>query len=81
MQRDVVEEDVDRGSVPVESRLAIPHPLGPRLRDLSPAELDVMQLAYNHGNLAAVLNNSAVTDLDTARAVLKLISAGCLRPE
>jgi pSer/pThr/pTyr-binding forkhead associated (FHA) protein len=80
--RQIDELNAIRHKLPtLESRLVIPHPLTARLRELSPAELDVVQLSYNHGNLAAVLNNSSATDLDTARAVLKLISAGYLRAE
>ncbi len=61
--------------------LLIPQPLRPQLRDLQPAELDVLQLAYNHGHLATILNKSQATDLDTAQSVLKLIAAGYLRAE
>ena len=63
----------------LDTRLIVPHPLGPALRELSPTEIEVFQLAYNHGHLALVLNKSQATDLDTTQAVIKLISAGFLR--
>jgi hypothetical protein len=63
------------------ARLVIPQPLRPALKDLSPSELEVLQLAWNFGHLATILNKSASTDLDTATAVLKLVQAGYLRAE
>jgi hypothetical protein len=63
------------------ARLLIAHPLRAPLRALSPAELDALQLAYNFGHLATILNKSPATDLDTANTVLKLIEGGYLRPE
>ncbi len=55
----------------ISANLAVPHPLEPSLRDLAPLALDVLQLAYNHQQLATILNQSAATDLDTARVVLQ----------
>lgn len=63
------------------TRLIVPQPLRPSLRDLPPGDLDVLQLAYNHGHLATILNKSPATDLDTANSVLKLLQAGYLRAE
>ncbi len=60
-------------------RLRLDLPLRPQLRDLSPQELDVVQLVHNFGYLEQVLNRSAVSDLDTAQAVLKLMRNGYLR--
>lgn len=61
------------------ARLVVPRPLRSRLRDLSPVELDTFQLALNYGVMMAVMDRSQSTDLDTARAVLKLVDAGFLR--
>lgn len=58
--------------------LFVPRPLEPKLAKLSPLELDVFQLAFNHGQLAIVLNQSMGTDLETAKAVLHLVEAGFL---
>jgi len=60
-------------------RLRLDLPLRPALRDLSAPELDVVQLVHNFGYLEQVLNRSAVSDLDTAQAVLKLMQHGYLR--
>jgi len=53
--------------------LAMIHPLQPPLRDLSPAELDVFQLVVNFGQMQTVLDRSALTDLETAQAILSLL--------
>ncbi len=58
--------------------LYVPRPLDPKLSKLSPLELDVFQLSYNHEQLATVLNQSMGTDLETAKAILHLIEAGFL---
>jgi hypothetical protein len=63
------------------TRLVVPHPLRPPMRDLASGDLDILQLAYNHGHLATILNKSPATDLDTANSVLKLIQAGYLKAE
>ncbi|KYF88551.1 hypothetical protein BE17_22695 [Sorangium cellulosum] len=63
----------------LSARLVIPRPLMPLLRDLPLVDLDVFQMAYNHGHLVMVLNKSPATDLETARSVLKLLDAGYLR--
>jgi hypothetical protein len=60
------------------AQLYVPRPLEPRLSDLSPLELEVFQLAYNHEQPATILNHSSGTDLETARAMLRLIEAGYL---
>jgi hypothetical protein len=80
--RQIDELNAIRDKLPdLGSRLVLPQPLEPALRDLGPIELDVFQLAINHENLSAVLNQSAATDLDTARTVLSLLSRGYLRAE
>jgi hypothetical protein len=49
-------------------------PLHAPLRELSPGELDVLQLAVNHGRVATVLDRSTTTDLDTYEALRKLVA-------
>lgn len=61
------------------TRLVLPRPLRPRLRDLAPGELDTLQLALNFGVLSAVIDKSQATDFEAARSLLKLIDAGYLR--
>jgi Domain of unknown function (DUF4388)/FHA domain len=59
--------------------LYVPRPLEPKLTTLSPLELEVFQLAYNHEQLATLLNQSPGTDLETAKAVLRLLEGRFLR--
>lgn len=80
--RQIDELAVIRDKLPdISANLVVPHPLQPSLRDLAPPALDVLQLAYNHQQLAKILNQSAATDLDTARVVLSLLDGGYLRVE
>lgn len=61
------------------TRVVVSHPIKPPLRDLSPLELDTLQLVLNLEEVGAVLDKSAVSDLDTARALVKLLTAGYAR--
>jgi pSer/pThr/pTyr-binding forkhead associated (FHA) protein len=71
-----------RGDLPEPSaRILVNSPLIPPLRDLKPAELDVLQLAHNYSVFESVLNKSLATDLETAEIVLKLIKGAYLRVE
>ncbi len=63
------------------TRVAVPSPLIPPLRDLKPEELDVLQLAHNYGTFETILNKSLATDLETAEIVVKLMKAQYLRVE
>ena len=80
--RQIDELNMIRDRLPdLGASLYLPHPLEARLKDLTPLELDIFQIAYNHQQLATILNQSEATDLDTARAVLKLLDQGFLRLE
>jgi hypothetical protein len=57
-------------------RLAVP--LQPRLRELSPGELDVLQAALNIGQVGAVLDQAGSSDLDASQALLSLLQRGYL---
>jgi hypothetical protein len=71
-----------RGSLPdLSARLSLMSPLIPPMRDLSPEELDVLQLAHNYGHFETVLNKSLATDLETAQIVLKLLNGSYIRSE
>jgi hypothetical protein len=71
-----------RGSLPdLNARLSLMSPLIPPVRDLSPEELDVLQLAHNYGHLETVLNKSLATDLETAQIVMKLLNGSYVRAE
>ena len=58
--------------------LRVPRPLNPNLSSLKPLELDVFQLVFNHGPMQHVFDQSPATDLDTASALLSLLSQGYL---
>jgi len=58
------------------NRLRIESPLNPPLRDLQPSELDVLQVIHNCRYIEQVLSRSALSDLETAEVVLKLIEGG-----
>jgi hypothetical protein len=60
-------------------RLHLDIPLTPPLRNLSPQELDVIQLVHNFGYFEQVLNRSPLSDLETAQSVLKLMGGSYLR--
>src|SRR4051794_6694643 len=53
--------------------LALAKPVTPKLRDLAPAELDVLQLVINHGTVEIILNKSPASDLDTSELLIKLM--------
>jgi hypothetical protein len=61
------------------ARLSIPTPLIPPLRELSPEELDVLQLSHNFSRFGSLLDKSLASDAETARIVLKLIQKQYLK--
>jgi pSer/pThr/pTyr-binding forkhead associated (FHA) protein len=63
---------------PLEAVVSVPTPLGPRLRDLAPDHLDVIQIALGGATVRAILDQSHQTDLDTALAMLSLLERGYL---
>jgi hypothetical protein len=66
---------------PLQASILLAMPMIPPLRDLSPEELDVLQLAYNYGHVETVLNKSLASDLVTSQILVKLIKSGYLRVE
>lgn len=58
--------------------IAIPSPLTSRLRDLSPDELDVFQIALHAPRLGTVLDRSPKSDLETAQLLQQLLEKGFL---
>jgi hypothetical protein len=80
--RQIDEFNQVRGDLPdLNAKLALMSPLIPPMRELSPEELDVLQLAHNYGHLETVLNKSLATDLETVQIVLKLLSGSYIRAE
>jgi FOG: FHA domain len=63
---------------PLTAEVSVPTPLGPRLRDLAPDHLDVIQIALGGVTVQAILDQSRQTDLDTAMAMLSLLERGYL---
>jgi len=61
-----------------EKRLQLAIPLHPPLRELSPAELDILQAAINHGTVGDTLDRASQTDLEAAQRLLSLIQRGYL---
>jgi pSer/pThr/pTyr-binding forkhead associated (FHA) protein len=68
-----------RGRLPaLTSRLHLKLPLEPKLHDLNPAELDLLQTVLNSPSLAAVFDAVTGTDLETGQAILTLVARGYL---
>ena len=61
--------------------LAIPVPLVPPLRNLTPELLDTLQLVHNYGHVETVLNKSLASDLETLQDVVYLIENDFLRED
>ncbi len=69
-----------QGSLPpMDETLTIAVPLQPALRDLSPEELDVLQLVINWGSLQGVFDNASQDDVAIATTVAALLERGYLR--
>jgi hypothetical protein len=64
---------------PLGAQLSLAMPLIPPLRDTTPDELDVLQLAHNYGHVETVLNKSLASDLETSEILVKLLKAGYLK--
>jgi pSer/pThr/pTyr-binding forkhead associated (FHA) protein len=63
---------------PLQAAVSVPTPLGPRLRDLAPDHLDVIQIALGGATVQAILDQSRQPDLSTAQAMLSLLERGYL---
>jgi hypothetical protein len=69
-----------KGRMPrLEARLEVTLPVAKPLRDLSPAELDVFQLALNGSTVRELLDASQLTDLDAATSLMGLVEKGYLK--
>ncbi len=66
---------------PHHAMLALAKPVIPALRDLSPEDLDVLQLVINYGTVETILNKSLASDLDTSEVLLKLLKLGYIRAD
>jgi hypothetical protein len=61
--------------------LTLATPVVPALRDLSPEDLDALQLVINYGTIETILNKSLASDLDTSEVLIKLLKAGYIRTD
>lgn len=62
------------GDVPsFEDELVVNRPLVPPLRSLTPELMDTIQLVFNYGTVADVLNKSLAGDLETMQDIVYLI--------
>jgi hypothetical protein len=69
-----------QGELPATtSVLTVSLPLAPRLRDLKPEELDVVQLVHNFGSVQGVLDHSDLDDVATAQHLVNLLRRDYLR--
>jgi len=64
---------------PPGALLKVPVPLAAPLRDLTPELLEVLQLAYNWGNLKGILDHSPKDDVVVAESLLWLIQKEYVR--
>jgi hypothetical protein len=73
-------DELARGELPAPTAaIGLAMPLTPRLRDLSPEELDLVHLVHNYGVVQAVLDRASGSDLDVSQKLLALIQRGYLR--
>ncbi|MEM7436719.1 MAG: DUF4388 domain-containing protein [Myxococcota bacterium] len=63
---------------PLQSKITVATPLNTPLRDASPEELDVFQLALNQNTLADMMNHSGKPDPEVAEVVVQLLEKGYL---
>jgi hypothetical protein len=73
-------DELARGGLPAAiAAIGIAMPLSPRLRELAPDELDLLQLVHNYGVVQAVLDRASGSDLEVVRKIASLIQRGYLR--
>ncbi len=74
------QDELARGTLPAPtSAIGIAMPLTPRLRDLTPEEIDLLQLVHNYGVVQAVLDRAQASDLEVAQKLAALLQTGYLR--
>jgi hypothetical protein len=74
------QDELAHGNLPAPtSAIGVAMPLTPRLRDLSPEEMDLVQLVHNYGVVQAVLDRGQGSDLDVALMLASLLQRGYLR--
>jgi hypothetical protein len=73
-------DELARGNLPAATAaIGIAMPLTPKLRDLHPDEIDLVQLVHNYGVVQAVLDRASGSDLEVSQKLASLIQRGYLR--
>jgi hypothetical protein len=73
-------DELARGNLPAATAaIGIAMPLTPKLRDLHPDEIDLIQLVHNYGVVQAVLDRASGSDLEVSQKLASLIQRGYLR--
>ena len=73
-------DELSRGNLPAPTAaIGIAMPLTPKLRELQPDELDLIQLVHNYGVVQAVLDRASGSDLEVSQKLQGLIQRGFLR--
>jgi pSer/pThr/pTyr-binding forkhead associated (FHA) protein len=74
------QDELAHGTLPAPtSAIGVATPLTPRLRDLTPEEMDLVQLVHNYGVVQAVLDRGEGSDLEVALMLASLLQRGYLR--
>jgi hypothetical protein len=63
---------------PLDQRLRLKVPLEAKLRELNPAELDLIQEVVSAPSLEAAFDTAKGTDLDAAKSIVSLVQRGYL---
>jgi len=73
-------DEMGRGNLPAPTgAIGVAMPLTPKLRDLPPDEIDLVQLVHNYGVVQAVLDRASGSDLEVSQKLAALIERGYLR--
>jgi pSer/pThr/pTyr-binding forkhead associated (FHA) protein len=73
-------DEVNRIDLPaMSSRIALVRPLTAKLRDLTPEQLDVLQVSLEQTQLEAIFNNCSLDDIQIAGCLAALIEHGYLK--
>ncbi|HEX9579453.1 MAG TPA: DUF4388 domain-containing protein [Myxococcales bacterium] len=73
-------DEMGRGNLPAPTAaVGVAMPLTPKLRDLPPDEIDLVQLVHNYGVVQAVLDRASGSDLEVSQKLAALIQRGYLR--
>jgi pSer/pThr/pTyr-binding forkhead associated (FHA) protein len=72
-------DELQRVGFSMGSRLSLPIPLGPPLRALTADEIELVQLAHNHGVVQTVLDRASGSDAEVAQKLASLVERGYLK--